>query len=148
MPKKSARDPFSDFVKLLEKQRKQMEKLAKPLWEYPKRMEKVLKPFMDYQKQSEKLVKPVLQYHQKLLEEVEQFREQLTQNVIETLEKTIDQMSEEYKNQTQETDRLLSETDIPDYIRDYIKNTNKIQERWIESLKKTIGMIKGFAKHR
>ncbi|GIW47292.1 MAG: hypothetical protein KatS3mg078_1169 [Deltaproteobacteria bacterium] len=148
MPKKSTRDPFSDFVKLLEKQRKQMEKLARPLWEYPKRMEKVLKPFMDYQKQSEKLVKPVLQYHQKLLEEVEQFREQLTQNVIETLEKTIDQMSEEYKNQTQETNRLLSETDVPDYIRDYLKNTNKIQERWIESLRKTLGMIKSFAKHR
>ncbi len=51
--KKTSRDPFSEFTKILERQRKEMEKLAKPFFEYPKPMEKMVKPFWDYQQRTD-----------------------------------------------------------------------------------------------
>src|ERR1700739_3764264 len=93
--KKTSKDPFSEFIKILEKQRKEMEKLAKPFFEYPKYMEKVVKPFLDYQQRTEKMAKPILEYHQKLLEESKRFQEAWVQNVSETVGKVVNQMMEE-----------------------------------------------------
>ena len=83
--KTSTGDPFTEFIKILEKQRTEMEKIAKPFFEYPKRMEKMVKPFLDYQRVTEKMSKPILDYHQKLLEESRKFQDVWVQNVVETL---------------------------------------------------------------
>jgi len=100
--KKGPKDPFSEFIRVFEQQRKEMEKLAKPFLEYPKRMEKVVKPFLDYQQRTEKMAKPILEYQRKLFEQSKKFHEALTQNVVETIGEVINQMIEEQRKQTEE----------------------------------------------
>jgi Ni,Fe-hydrogenase I large subunit len=144
--KKSSRDPFSEFIKILEKQRMEMEKIAKPFFEYPKRMEKMVKPFLDYQQITEKMAKPILDYHQKLLEESKRFQEVWVQNVVETIGKVVNQMVEEQRKKAEEANKLLSEVNVPSQVKEYLQSLQKIQERWIEQLKKTTETIENFVK--
>ncbi len=144
--KKSPRDPFSEFTKILEKQRKEMEKLAKPFFEYPKHMEKMVKPFRDYQQRTEKMARPILEYHQKLLEESKKFREAWVQNVSETIGKIVDEMMEERRKQEEEGNKLLSEANLPAHVKEYIRNLQKVQERWIDQLKRSTQMMESFIK--
>src|SRR3972149_4990770 len=102
--KKGPKDPFSEFIRVFEQQRKEMEKLAKPFLEYPKRMEKVVE--------------------------------------------VINQMIEEQRKQTEEANKLLSEMSLPKQVTEYLQNLHKIQERWIEQLKKGTEMIEGFVRSR
>lgn len=146
--KKGPKDPFSEFIRVFEQQRKEMEKLAKPFLEYPKRMEKVVKPFLDYQQRTEKMAKPILEYQRKLFEESKRFHEALTQNVVETIGEVINQMIEEQRKQTEGANKLLSEMSLPKQVTEYLKNLHKIQERWIEQLKKATEMIEGFVRSR
>ena len=146
--KKGPKDPFSEFIRVFEQQRKEMEKLAKPFLEYPKRMEKVVKPFLDYQQRTEKMAKPILEYQRKLFEESKRFHEALTQNVVETIGEVINQMIEEQRKQTEEANKLLSEMSLPKQVTEYLQNLHKIQERWIEQLKKGTEMIEGFVRSR
>jgi len=146
--KKVSKDPFSEFLSVFEKQRKEMEKLAKPFLEYPKRMEKVVKPFLDYQQRTEKMAKPILEYQRKLFEQSKKFHEALTQNVVETIGEVINQMIEEQRKQTEEANKLLSEMSLPKQVTEYLQNLHKIQERWIEQLKKGTEMIEGFVRSR
>ncbi len=144
--KKSPRDPFTEFIKVLDKQRMEMEKLAKPFFEYPRRMEKVVKPFLDYQQRTEKMAKPILEYQKKLLEESKRFQEVWVQNVIETIGKVINQMLEEQRKKAEEANKLFSEVNLPSQVKEYLQNLQKIQERWIEQLKKVNEMIENFVK--
>jgi tRNA uridine 5-carbamoylmethylation protein Kti12 len=144
--KTSTRDPFTEFIKILEKQRTEMEKLAKPFFEYPKRMEKMVKPFLDYQRMTEKMTKPILDYHQKLLEESKKFQDVWVQNVVETIGKVVTQMVEEQRKKTEEANKLLSEVTLPSQVKEYIQSLQRIQERWIQELKKTTEVIENFVK--
>jgi hypothetical protein len=133
--KTSTRDPFTEFIKALDKQRMEMEKIAKPFFEYPKIMEKMVKPFLDYQLVTEKRTKPILDYHQKLLEESKKFQDVVVQNVVETIGKVVNQMVEEQRNKTEEANKLLSEVNVPSQVKEYLQSLLRIQERWIEQLK-------------
>ena len=148
--KKRAEEPFGEvtkeFIKTLEKQRKEMEKLAKPFFEYPQRMEKMVKPFLDYQQRTERMAKPIIEYHQKLLEESRRFQQAWAQNTVETIDKVMSQMIEEQRKQREEANRLISEMDLPDEVKQFIQDSQKIQERWADQLKKTTKMIESFAK--
>ena len=144
--KKSPRDPFTEFIKVLDKQRMEMEKLAKPFFEYPRRMEKVVKPFLDYQQRTEKMAKPILEYQKKLLEESKRFQEVWVQNVIETIGKVINQMLEEQRKKAEEANKLFSEVNLPSQVKEYLQNLQKIQERWIEQLKKTTEVMENLVK--
>jgi hypothetical protein len=133
--KKSPRDPFTEFIKVLDKQRMEMEKIAKPFIEYPKRMEKMVKPFLDYQQRIEKIAKPILDYHQKLLEESKKFQQVWVQNVVETIGKVVNQMEEEQRKKAEEANKLLSEVNVSPQVKEFLQGLQKIQERWIEQLK-------------
>lgn len=139
-------DVAKEFTTTLERQRREMERLAKPFFEYPKQMEKMMKPFLDYQQRTERMAKPVLEYQQKLLEESRKFQEAWVQNTVETIEKVMNQMAEEQRKQAEEAERLISEMDLPGSVTEYIEASQKVQERWMERLKKTTEMIEGFAK--
>ncbi len=143
---KSPRDPFTEFIKILEKQRMEMEKLAKPFFDYPKRMEKMVKPFLDYQQRTERMTKPIVEHHQKLLEESKRFQKAWVQNVAETVGKMVNQMIEERRRQEEEAKKLLSEVNLPTHVKEYIQNLQKVQERWIEQLKRTTETIEGLVK--
>jgi uncharacterized protein with ATP-grasp and redox domains len=144
--KKHSRDPFTEFLSVFEKQRMEMEKLAKPFLEYPKQMEKIVKPFLEYQQRSERLAKPILEYHQKLLEESKRFQEALAQNVVATIRNVINQMMEEQKKQAEQINRLLAEVKLPSQTAEYLKGLNSIQERWIEQLRKATEVLERFVK--
>jgi predicted metalloendopeptidase len=146
--KKGYKDPFSEFLGVFEKQRKEMEKLAKPFLDYQKQMEKMVRPFLDYQKRTEKMAKPILEYHQKLLEDSKRFQAALAQNVVETMGKVINQIIEEQKKQAEEAKKLLSEVSLPTQATDFINSLQRIQESWIEHLKKATEMFEGFVKSR
>jgi hypothetical protein len=142
----SPRDPFTEFIKVLEKQRMEMEKLAKPFFEYPKIMEKMVKPFLDYQQRTEKMTQPILDYHQKLLDESKRFQNVWVHNVVETIGKVVNQMAEEQRKKTEEANKLLSEVSLPPQVKEYLLSLRKIQERWIEQLKKTTEAMENFVK--
>ena len=144
--KKGSRDPFTEFIKILEKQRMEMEKIAKPFFEYPKKMEKMVKPFLDYQQITEKMAKPILDYHHKLLEESKRFQEVWVQNVVETMGKVVNQMVEEQRKKAEEANKLLSEVNVPTQVKEYLQSLQKIQERWIEQLKKATEAMENFVK--
>ncbi len=142
----SPRDPFTEFIKVLEKQRIEMEKLAKPFFEYPRIMEKMVKPFLDYQQRTEKMTRPILDYHQKLLAESKKFQDVWVHNVVETIGKVVNQMAEEQRKKREEANKLLSEVSLPPQVKEYLLSIQKIQERWIEQLKKTTEAIENFVK--
>jgi hypothetical protein len=144
--KKSSRDPFSEFIKVLEKQRMEMEKIAKPFFEYPKKMEKMVKPFLDYQQITEKMAKPILDYHHKLLEESKRFQEMWVQNAVETMGKVVNQMVEEQRKKAEEASKLLSEVNVPTQVKEYLQGLQKIQERWMEQLKKVTEAMENFVR--
>ncbi len=139
-------DPFSEFFKVFENQRKEMEKLAKPFLDYPKRMERLVKPFLDFQQRSEKIAKPILESQQKLLEDSKRFQEALVQNISEMMGKVINQMVDDQRKQTEETNKLLSEGLLPNQATEYLQGIQKTQEIWIEQLKKSSEMIESFFK--
>src|ERR1700758_1012255 len=139
--KKTSKDPFSEFVKVLEKQRRKREKLAKPFFEYPKYMEKVVKPFLDYQQRTERMAKPIVEHHQRLLEESKRFQQAWVQNVVETIGKIVNQMGEEHRRQSEEANMLLSESNLPTHVKEYIQNLQKFQERWIEQIKRSTQVL-------
>lgn len=142
----SPRDPFTEFIKVLEKQRMEMEKLAKPFFEYPRIMEKMVKPFLDYQRTTEKMAQPILDYHQKLLAESKKFQDVWVHNVVETIGKVVNQMAEEQRKKKEEANKLLSEVSLPPQVKEYLVSLQKIQERWIEQLKKTTEAMENFVK--
>ncbi|MGE5445066.1 MAG: hypothetical protein ACM3SR_10775 [Ignavibacteriales bacterium] len=123
-----------------------MEKIAKPFFEYPKKMEKMVKPFLDYQQITEKMAKPILDYHHKLLEESKRFQEVWVQNVVETMGKVVNQMVEEQRKKAEEANKLLSEVNVPTQVKEYLQSLQKIQERWIEQLKKATEAMENFVK--
>src|SRR3972149_1472617 len=124
--KKGPKDPFSEFIRVFEQQRKEMEKLAKPFLEYPKRMEKVVKPFLDYQQRTEKMAKPILEYQRKLFEQSKKFHEALTQNVVETIGEGINQMIEEKRRQKEEAKKLHRDMRLRKKGKAYLQNLHKI----------------------
>jgi hypothetical protein len=133
--KASTRDPFTEFIKILEKQIAEMEKIAKPFFGYQRIMEKMIKPFLDYQRVNVKMAKPILDYHQKLLEKSKRFQDVVVQNVVETIGEVINQMVDEQRKKTEEANKLLSDVNVPPQIKEYLLSLQKIQERWIEQLK-------------
>ncbi len=144
--KKVSKNPFSEFTTILENQRKEMEKLAKPFLDYPKRMEILVKPFLDFQQRSERMAKPILEYQQKLLEDSKRFQEALVQNISEMMGTVINQMIDEQRKQMEETNKLLSEGLLPNQATEHLHGIQQIQETWIEQLKKSSEMIESFFK--
>ncbi len=53
-------------------------------------------------------------------------------------------MVEEQAKQAEKANKLLSETSLPREVKEYIQSLQKLQERWIEQLKKATEMIGGF----
>ena len=144
--KKSYKDTPDDFIKVLEKQRKEMERLTKQFFDYPKQMEKMVKPFLDYQQRTEKMTKPILEYQQKLLGEFKKFQEAWVQNAVETMERITGQVIEEQTKLTEEANRLMSEMKLPDKVTEFMEDFQKIQGRWAEQLKKATEFMESFMK--
>ncbi|HXG30828.1 MAG TPA: hypothetical protein VNK81_04210 [Thermodesulfobacteriota bacterium] len=142
------KEPSSEFMRILERQRRELERLAKPLLDYPKRMEKMVRPLLDYQQRTEKMTKPILEYQQKLTGEFKRFQEAWVQNIVETIESLMREMIEEQKKLAEEANKMLSDISLPDKVTEYIQNSRRIQEKWMDQLKKAVSTIEGLIKKR
>jgi len=146
--KETPRDPFTQFTRILERHRKEMEKLAKPLFQYSKQVEKMLKPMLSYTERAEEMAKPFLDYQRKILEESKRFQDKWTQNVLDSMEMVLNQIVNEQKKQAEQSHRLIAEMDLPAKVKKFIQESQKIQEKWIEQFNKAIDIIEGNLKKR
>lgn len=142
-----AKNPFTEFteqfVKTLEKQRKEMEKLVKPFFEYPKQVERTTNPFLDYQRKTMEMTGSILEFHQAFLEESQRFQESV-QNVFETIGEMSKRMTAEQKKQAEKGEKLLSEETLPTKVEKFILNTKELQEKWVEQFEEAADMIEKF----
>lgn len=141
-------DPFAQFTKIMEGHRKEMEKLAKPFFEYSKQVEKMLEPMLNYKDRAEEMAKPILDYQRKILEESKRFQDKWTQNVLDSMEKVLNQFVGEQKKQAEQSHRLMAEMDLPAKVKKFIQESQKIQEKWIEQFNKAIDVIEKNLKGR
>lgn len=141
-------DPFAQFTKIMEGHRKEMEKLAKPFFEYSKQLENMLKPMMTYRDRAEEMAKPILDYQRKILDESKKFQDEWTRNVLDSMEKVLNQFVDEQKKQADQAYRLIAEMELPSKVKKFIRDSQKIQEKWIEQFNKAIDVIERNLKGR
>ena len=146
--KETPSDPFAQFTKIMERHRKEMEKLAKPFFEYSKQVETMLKPMLSYKDRAEEMAKPFLDYQGKILEESKRFQDKWTRNVLDSMEKLLNQIVDQQKKQADQSHRLIAEMDLPAKVKKFIQESQKIQEKWIEQFNKAIDVIERNLKGR
>ena len=146
--KETPKDPFAQFTRMMERHREEMEKLAKPFMEYSKQVETMLKPMLSYKGRAEEMAKPILDYQRKILEESKRFQDKWTRNVLDSMEKVLNQFVDEQKKQAEQSHRLIAEMDLPAKVKKFIQDSQKIQEKWIEQFNKAIDVIEKNLKGR
>jgi hypothetical protein len=57
-------------------------------------------------------------------------------------------MVEKQRKKTEEANKLLSEVNVPSRVKEYLQSLQRIQERWIEQLKKTTEVMENFVKKK
>ncbi len=146
--KETPSDPFAQFTRIMEGHRKEIEKLAKPFFEYSKQLEDIVKPMMSYRDKAEEMAKPILDYQRKILDESKKFQDEWTRNVLDSMEKVLNQFVDEQKKQAERAVRLIAEMELPAKVKGFIRESQKIQEKWLEQFNKAIDLIERNLKGR
>lgn len=125
MPDKdSAANPFSEFLKILENQKNELEKLTKPI--------------LESQKKAREMAEPVIEYQQKLFVESIELQKTLMENVMETTRRMMRIMSDSPMKYT-------GGGDFPGrQILDYMRTMQTIQENWMDQLRSTSTMFRDY----
>lgn len=121
----STKNPFSEFIKILEAQKKELEKISAPL--------------LESQKRAQEMSKPVLEYQQRLLEESIELQKALMENIMETTRKMLKVMTE---SPMKFTGGAGVGADTPaEQFSEYVRSMQKVQEKWMEQFKATTSMF-------
>jgi len=129
--KEGAENIFTEFLKILETQKKEMEKITKPI--------------LEGQKKAQEMAKPMIEYQQKLFLESIELQKALMENIMETTKRMLRIMSENPM-------KYGSGSSMPglgmgdDKFSEYVRNMQKVQESWIEQLRNTASMFQNFMK--
>jgi hypothetical protein len=126
------KNPLSDLIDTIEKQRKEMEK--------------VMKPFLDQVKKSTDVAAPILEFQRTFLEQSMELQKSLLHHAIETTSKIFEHVGEEQKKRSKESERMMEDAGMPSQVKDYIKTVQKLQENWLEQLNATTKMMEDFLK--
>lgn len=126
------KSPFSDLIDIIERQRKEMEK--------------VMKPFLDQIKKTTDVAAPILEFQQTFLEKSMELQKSLIHQAIETTGKIFEHVGEEQRKRSKESERIMEDAGIPTHVKDYIKGVQKLQENWLEQLQATTKMMEDFLK--
>lgn len=129
--KEEAENVFSEFMKVLETQRQEMDKITKP--------------FLEGQKKAQEMTKPMIEYQQKLFMEAIELQKELMENIMETTKKMLSMMSGgpiKYSGGGSMPGLEM----MQDKFSEYMKNMQNIQESWMEQVKKTTSMFEEFMK--
>lgn len=129
--KESSENIFSEFFKVLETQKNEIEKITKPI--------------LEGQKKAQEMTKPVMEYQQRLFMESIELQKALMENIMETTKRMLRIMSENpMKYGSGSPTAGIGMAD--DKFSEYMRNMQKVQEGWIEQLKSTASMFQDFMK--
>ncbi|MEQ9618780.1 MAG: hypothetical protein RIG61_06370 [Deltaproteobacteria bacterium] len=121
----STQNPFSEFMKIMEVQKKELEKISGQL--------------LESQAKAQEMSKPVLEYQQRLFEESIELQKVLMENIMETVRKMLKVMTD---NPMKYTGGAGVGAGLPaDQFSDYVRSMQKVQEKWMEQFKTTTSMF-------
>ena len=127
----SPENMFAEFLKVLETQRAEMEKITQPI--------------LEGQKKAQEMTKPVLEYQQKLFMESLELQKALMENIMDTTKKMLRIMSDNPM-------KYGSGSSMPglgmmdNKFSEYMMNMQKVQENWMEQVKNTASLFQDFMK--
>ncbi len=128
--KESSENIFAEFLKILETQKKEIEKITKPI--------------LESQKKAQEMTKPVIEYQQKLFMESLELQKALMENIMDTTKKMLRIMSDNPMKYGSGGMSGLGMMD--DKFSEYMRNMQKVQESWMEQVKNTASMFQDFMK--
>lgn len=128
--KESSENIFAEFLKILETQKKEIEKITKPI--------------LESQKKAQEMTKPVIEYQQKLFMESIELQKALMENIMDTTKKMLRIMSDNPMKYGSGSVSGLGMMD--DKFSEYMRNMQKVQENWMEQVKNTASMFQDFMK--
>ncbi|MFI5324051.1 MAG: hypothetical protein ACHQ6U_11125 [Thermodesulfobacteriota bacterium] len=129
--KEESENIFAEFTKILETQKKEIEKITKPI--------------LEGQKKAQEMTKPMMEYQQKLFMEAIELQKELMENIMETTRKMFSIMSGspmKYSGGSSMPGLGMME----DKFSEYMKNMQKIQESWMEQVRNTASLFQEFMK--
>ena len=129
--KGSTENIFADFLKVLETQKTEIEKITKPI--------------LEGQKKAQEMTKPMLEYQQKLFLESLELQKALMENIMDTTKKMLRIMSDnpmKYGSGSSMSGLGM----IDDKFSEYMRNMQKVQENWMEQVSHTASMFQDFMK--
>lgn len=126
--KESSETIFTEFLKILETQKNEIEKITKPI--------------LEGQKKAQEMTKPVMEYQQRLFMESLELQKTLMENIMETTKRMLRIMSENPMKYGSGSGMGMAD----DKFSEYMRNMQKVQESWMEQLKSTASMFQDFMK--
>ena len=129
--KESSENIFAEFLKILETQKKEIEKITKPI--------------LESQKKAQEMTKPVIEYQQKLFMESLELQKALMENIMDTTKKMLRIMSDnpmKYGSGSAASGLGI----MDDKFSEYMRNMQKVQENWMEQVRNTASMFQDFMK--
>ncbi|MCL4244915.1 MAG: hypothetical protein KJ002_07280 [Candidatus Dadabacteria bacterium] len=117
-------NPFSEFLKILESQGKEIEKMFQPI--------------LESQKKAREMSEPALEYQQKLFLESIELQKALMENIMDTTKRMLRMMSTEPA-------RYNFGGSFPgSQFTDYMRTMQSIQDDWMDQLKSTSSLFQDF----
>ena len=129
--KESSENIFAEFLKILETQKTEIEKITKPI--------------LESQKKAQEMTKPVIEYQQKLFMESIELQKALMENIMDTTKKMLRIMSDnpmKYGSGSGMSGLGM----MDDKFSEYMRNMQKVQENWMEQVRNTASMFQDFMK--
>jgi hypothetical protein len=129
--KEGAENMFAEFTKVLESQKKELEKIVKPI--------------LESQKKAQEMSKPMIEYQQKLFMEALELQKTLMENIMETTRQMLNIMSAnpmKYSGGSSMPGLGM----MDDKFSEYMRNMQKVQESWMEQIQNTASMFQDFMK--
>jgi len=117
-------NPFSEFLKILETQGKEIEKMMKPL--------------LESQKKAREMSEPALEYQQKLFLESLELQKALMESIMDTTKRMLRMMS------TEPARYNLGGSFPGSQFTDYMRTMQTIQDNWMDQLKSTSSLFQEF----
>lgn len=117
-------NPFSEFIKILENQGKEIEKM--------------LKPILESQKKAQEMSEPALEYQQKLFMESIELQRALMENIMDTTKRMLRMMS------TEPARYNFGGAFPGSQFMDYMRTMQTIQDNWMDQLKSTSSLFEDF----
>jgi hypothetical protein len=129
--KEGAENMFTEFLRILEKQKKEIAKITKPI--------------LEGQQKAQEMTRPMIEYQQKLFMEAIEIQTSLMENIMETTRNMLRLMSGnpmKYSGGSSMPGFAMME----DKFSEYMKNMQKVQESWMEQVRNTASMFQDFMK--